>query len=390
MYNSLPVEIWRQIFVAAVRPCVHAQRLHTTGDDDDDDGDDPFNLHSSHLLHDTIRTKLALCLVSKFFNSLATEFLYESVHVTDINNYSLDTESTNKFWWTKVLHLRFSFGMGGLVPLLTHLLSKCVNLRLLRFEAAMVHRDLSPDQVKSVCRSIPRGVRAISWGWDTRSMLEDIPITVLENICHISVAHIGSTTIKSTHVLTLPRVTYLRAIDSFTPTNLIFPALKTVCLVVHSHTYGLESCPLGLFIQRHAKQITTLHIDNDSGRLSSIVEMPLLLIDCCTNLTTLKYDPFMVRINTIQHTKLTHIYNLISRRLKSVVDRRPNEMTVVLRRLWEANYKRLFNGGLPALKHITILRSCVPDPIEEQVLSQIINVSTDPRLKIECGVSACT
>jgi len=386
MYNSLPVEIWRQIFAAAVRPCVHAQRLHTTGDDDDDD---PFNLHSSHLLHDTIRTKLALCLVSKLFNSLATEFLYESVHVTDINNYSLDTESTNKFWWTKVLHLRFSFGMGGLVPLLTHLLSKCVNLRLLRFEAAMVHRDLSPDQVKSVCRSFPRGVQAIGWGWDTQSMLENIPITVLENICHISVAHIGSTTIKSKNVLTLPRVTYLRAIDSFTPTNLIFPALKTVCLVVHSHAYRLESCPLGLFIQRHAKQITTLHIDNDSGRLSSIVGMPLLLIDCCTNLTTLKYDPFMVRINTIQHTKLTHIYNLISRRLKSVVDRRPNEMTIVLRRLWEANYKRLFNGGLPALKHITILRSCVPDPIEEQVLSQIVNAD-DPRLKFECGVSACT
>jgi len=393
MYNSLPIEIWRQIFATAVRPCVHAQRLHTTGDNDDDDDDDPFNSHSSHLLHDTIRTKLALCLVSKLFNNLATEFLYESVHVTDINNYSLDTGSTNKFWWTKVLHLRFSSGMGGLVPLLTHLLSKCVNLRLLRFEAAMVHRDLSPDQVKSVCRSFPRGVQAIGWGWDTQRMLENIPITVLENICHISVAHVGSTTIKSTHVLTLPRVTYLRAIDSFTPTNLIFPALKTVCLVVHYHIYGLETCPLALFIQSEAKQITTLHIDSDP--LSATVVMPLLLIDRCTNLTTLKYDPFMVQVeypplvNTTQHTKLTHVYNLISHRFRSTFDNIPSSLPL-LRRFWTANCNWLFNGGFPALKHITMLRSCVLDPIEEQVLSQIVSASTDPRLKIECGVSACT
>jgi len=387
MYRSLPVEIWRQIFAAAGRPCVHAQRLHTTGDDDDD----PFNLHSSHLLHDTIRTKLALCLVSKLFNSLATEFLYESVHITDIDYYSLDIGSTNKFWWTKVMYLRFSFGMRSPVLVVTHLLSKCVNLRLLYLESTRGSPDLSPYQVRSICRSIPRGVQAIGWGWDTQRMLEDVPIIVLENICHIS---IGTIAIMSTHVLTLPRVTYLRAIDSFTPTNLIFPALKTVCLVARSHTNELESSPLGLFIQSEAKQITTLHIDSD--RLFSTVKMPLLLINCCTNLTTLKYDPYIVHVgnpplaNAIQHTKLTHVYNLIYHPLRSVFGDLPSEMLAPFRRFWEANHKWLFNGGFPALKHITILRSCVLDPVEEQMLSQIVSASTDPRLKFECGVSACT
>jgi len=387
MYNSLPIEIWRQIFATAVRPCVHAQRLHTTGDDDDD----PFNLQSSHLLHDTLRTKLALCLVSKPFNSLATQFLYENVHVTDKNNNSLDTGSTNKFWWTKVLSLHCSFEMGSLVPVVTHLLSKCVNLRLLYLESTTDGPDLSPYQVRSICRSVPRSVQAIGWGWDTQRMLEDVPIIVLENICHIS---IESTTIMSTHVLTLPRVTYLRALDSFTPTNLIFPALKTVCLVARGNAYEPESCPLGIFIQSEAKQITTLHIDSDS--LSSPVAMPFLLIDRCTNLTTLKYDPFMVRVgdpplvNTTQHTKLTHVYNLISHRFRSIFDDIPSHVLVLLRSFWRANCDWLFNGGFPALKHITMLRSCVLDPIEEQVLSQIVSAPTDPRLKIECGVSAFT
>jgi len=386
MYNSLPIEIWRQIFATAVRPCIHTQRLHTTGDDDDD----PFNLQSSHLLHDTLRTKLALCLVSKLFNSLATEFLYESVHVTDINNNSLDTGSTNKFWWTKVLSLRCSFEMGSLVPLVTHLLSKCVNLRILYLESTMGGPYLSPDQVRSICHSFPRGVQAIGWGWDTQCILEHVPIIVLDNICHMS---IGWTTIMSTHVLTLPRVTYLRAIDSFTPTNLIFPALKTVCLVTHYHIFELETCPLALFIQSEAKQITTLHIDSDP--LSSPVAMPLLLIDRCTNLTTLKYDPFMVQVGdpplvkTIQHTKLTHVYNLISHRFRSIFDNIPSDLPL-LRDIWRENCNWLFNGGFPALKHITMLRSCVLDPIEEQVLSQIVSASTDPRLKFECGVSAFT
>ena len=148
--------------------------------------------------------------------------------------------------------------MSNLVPLITHLLSKCVNLRLLYLEPTVVRLDFNLDQLKSIFRSVPRGVQAIGWGWDIQPMLENIPIIVLENICHMS---IGSTTIMSTHALTLPRVTYLRAMDTFTPTNLVFPALKTVCLVIHGHTEGLESSPLGLFIQRDAKQITTLYID---------------------------------------------------------------------------------------------------------------------------------
>jgi len=78
MYNSIPVEIWRQTFAVAVRRCVHAQRLQATAAADDHG---PFNLGSPHLLQDTLKIKLALCLVSKGFNSIATEFLYESVHL---------------------------------------------------------------------------------------------------------------------------------------------------------------------------------------------------------------------------------------------------------------------------------------------------------------------
>jgi hypothetical protein len=387
MYNSLPVEIWRQIFAVAVRPCVHAQRLHTTGDVDNADHD-PFNLHPSHLLHHTLRTKLALCLVSKCFNSLATEFLYEEFHFSS-NNF-VDLGGTNKFWWTKVLVLPYGYTMGRSAPFIPHLLSKCVNLRLLYCEPPTIGPDFSPDQVMSVYRSLPRGVQAIHWRSSTKPILENIPIIVLDNICQMSIV---STTIMSTHVLTLPRLTYLRAKDSFTATNLTFPALKTVCLIAYDRNSGLEASPLGLFIQGYAKQITTLQIE--SGHGYSIVTMSLPLIDCCTNLTTLKYDPFIIRVlnpplfNTIQHTKLTHVYNFVSNPLKHVVNHLPSEM-IALRPQWEANYKWLLNGGFPALKHITMFRSCVPNSIEEKVLSQIVGALTDPRLKFECGVSACT
>jgi hypothetical protein len=384
MYNSLPVEIWRQIFAAAVRPCVHAQRLHTTGDVDNDDHD-PFNLH---LLRETLRTKLALCLVSKRFNSLATEFLYEHVHFR--SNNALDSGGTNKFspftnkfWWTKVLVLPYCYAMGRSALLVAHILSKCVNLRLLNCGPPTIGLDSNPDHVMSVHRSLPRGVQAILWRSSTKTILENIPIIVLDNICQMS---IESTTIMSTHVLTLPRLTYLRAKASLSPTNLIFPALKTVCLVVKDRRSGLESSPLGLFIQSYAKQITTLQIENAYAHFT--VAMPLPLIDCCTNLTTLKYDPFIVSVpnppllNTIQHTKLTHIYIFVSTPHKHCSNQPPSQ--------WEANRKWLLNGGFPALKHIIIFRSCIPDPIEERILSEIVSPSTDPRLKFECGVSSCT
>jgi hypothetical protein len=389
MYNSLPVEIWRQIFAAAVRPCVHAQR---TGDDDDHD---PFNLHPSHVLRDTLTTKSALCLVSRRFNSLATEFLYENVHFR--SNNILDSgvanefsPSTNKFWWTKVLVLPYCYAMGSSAPLVAHLLSKCVNLRLLNCGPPTIGLGSNPDQVMSVHSSFPRGVQTILWRSSNKPTLENIPIIVLDNICQMS---IESTTIVSTHVLTLPRLTYLRARDSFTPTNLTFPALKTVCLIPYDCISGLESSPFGLFIQGYAKQITTFQIENHCNH--SAVAMPLLLIDCCTNLTTLKYDPFDFMIpnpplsNTVQHTKLTHVYNFISNPLKRVICRFPGHM-ITLHPKWEANRKWLLNGGFPALKHVIIFRSCVPDPLEEQILSEIVSPSTDLRLKFECGVSACT
>jgi hypothetical protein len=391
MYNSLPVEIWRQILAAAVRPCVHAQRLHTTGDVDNDDHD-PFNSHPSHLLHHTLRTKLALCLVSKGFNSLATEFLYEKVHFSS-NNF-VDSGGTNKFWWTKVLVLPYGYAMGRSAPLIPHLLSKCVNLRLLYCESATIGPGFSPDQVMSACRSLPRGVQAF-WWMGCQPKLENIPIIVLDNICQMSIVSttIMSTHVLTTHVLTLPRLTYLRAKDSFTPTNLIFPALKTVCLVAYDRGSGLESSPLGLFIQCYAKQVTTLQIENVYG--NSIVAMPLPLIDCCTNLTTLKYDPFIVSVpnpppfNTTQHTKLTHVYNFVSNPLKHAVNGSPYQK-ISIHLKWEANRKWLLNGRFPTLKHITMFRSCVPDPLEERVLSEIVGALTDPRLKFECGVSACT
>jgi hypothetical protein len=382
MYNSLPVEIWRQIFAAALRPCVHAQRLHTTGDDDDHD---PFNLHPSHFLRHTIRTKWALCLVFKRFNSLATEFLYEMVYFRF--DKFLAIGSMDKFWWTKVLVLPYVFPTGRLAPLLPLLLSKCVNLRLLHCEPPIVGLNCDPDQVMLVYRSLPRGVQAIRWRSSARAISEKIPITVLDNICQLS---IESPTITSTLVLTLPRLTYLRAKDTFMPTNLTFPALKTVCLMAYDRGSELESSPFGLFIQGYAKQITTFQIENRCKHF--IVAMPLPLIDCCTNLTALKYDPFMINLpnpppfNSIQHTKLTHVYNFMSNPLKRDVGRSPDQMIPK----WEANRKWLLNGGFPALKHITMFRSCVPDPIEEWILSEIVGPSTDPRLKFECGVSACT
>lgn len=396
MYNSLPVEIWRQIFAEAVRPCVHTQRFQTTGDNDDDH--DPFKLHCPHLLHGILRTKMALCLVSKRFNSLATEFLYEYVHFTSNNFLYPATQhsprgGTNKFWWTKVLVLRFGYATGGSAPLVTDLLSKCVNLRFLYFAQPSIGPEFSPDQVKLIYRSLPQSLQAICWRGDIQPKLENIPVIVLDNICQMT---IESPTMTPTHVLTLPRLTYLRAKDSFKPNNLNFPVLTAVCLVAYDRSSELESSPLGLFIQGCAKQITVLQIEND--RESLTVDFPLPLIDCCINLTTLKYDPFLVRVrrlpgfndpDTIQHTKLTHVYNFISRPLMNVLYHLPNSRIVALHTLWAENYTRLSYGGFPALKHVTMLRSCVPDPIEEHVLSQIVSAWTDPRFKLECGVSAC-
>jgi hypothetical protein len=388
MYNSLPVEIWRQILATAVRPCVHAQRLHTTGDVDVDDHD-PFNLHPSHLLRETLRTKVALCLVSKGFNSLATEFLYENVHFR--SKIFLPSGGLNRFWWTKVLVLPHAFATGWSAPFIPRLLSKCVNLRLLFCEPPTTGPDSSPDKLMSIYHSLPRGVQAICWAGYSEPTLENIPIIMLDNICQMS---IRSTTIVSTHVITLPRLTYLRANDSFPPTNFVFPALKAVCFVAYTRVSGLESSPFGLFIQGLAKQITTLQIENGHG--NSTVAMPLLLIDCCTNLTTLKYDPFTISVpkplpfNTIQHTKLTHVYTFIPYIVKYAANQSPYQLMARFHPEWEANRKWLLNGQFPALKHITMFRSCVPDPIEEEVLSKIVSPSADPQLRFECGVSACT
>ena len=158
MYHSLPAEVWRQIFAVAVRPCVHMQRPQN-----DDDNHDPFNLSGPgpYLFRDTLKTKLALCRVSKCFNGLATEFLYECVYFNshDRLNAAIQhsaREDTNKFWWTKVLALRFWYTMGSSVALVARLLSKCVNLRLLRFAAPTMGPEVGLDQVKSVYRSLRR------------------------------------------------------------------------------------------------------------------------------------------------------------------------------------------------------------------------------------------
>jgi len=149
----------------------------------------------------------------------------------------------------------------------------------------------------------------------------------------------------------------------------------------------LESSPLGLFIQSYAKQITTLQIESGG----SFVDFPVLLIDRCMNLTTLKYDPFLVHIrnppqsidrDAVQHTKLTHVYLLY------------NVLLVMsLTGAWEANYAWLLNGGFPGLKYIIVLRSCVAGFFEEQALAQMVRIVgawTDPRVTFECGESACT
>jgi len=386
MYNSIPVEVWRQIFAAAVRRCVHAQRFQATADDDDHD---PFNLASPHLLHGTLKTKLALCLVSKGFNSIATEFLYESVHFTSYERlnsaiWHSPRGGTNKFWWTKVLFVRFWYVVDSSVGSVAHLLSKCVNLRLLYFAARTMDPRAGLGQVKSVYRSLPRGVQAIRWEMDDQFIFQNIPTTVLDNICQMS---IESRTIMSTPALTFPRLTYFRARDNFTPTSLAFPALKTVCLMAWERDRDLESSPLGLFIQSVAKQITTLQIES---REFFTAVLPVPLINCCTNLTTLKYDPFTVVVrmpslpddpDIVQHTKLTHVYNFISVTPVNRNFRLPR---------WKANYQWLSHGGFPALKHIIMLRSCVSDLVEEQTLSQIASAWTDPRMEFECGVSACT
>jgi len=345
MYNSLPAEVWRQIFAAAVRPCVHAQRIQTIGDDDDD----PFNLNPKHL-RGSIKTNLALCLVSKSFNSLATEFLYECIHFNSRDGLDRAIQlftrgGANKLWWTKVLEINFWYTRGKSVTPITHLLPKCVNLRLLVF-LKMVP-ELEFDQVETVYRSLPRSVRAIRWDTFDLPILQCIPTTVLNNICQMSIKSIY---LMSGPALTLPRLTYLRATDEFAATNLTLPALRTVCLEAWGRSKELESSPLGLFIQSYAKQITTLQIETPFE-----VDFPVPLIGRCTNLATLKYDPFLVRIrnptqpidrDAVQHTKLTHVYLLYNIKL-----------VVSLTGAWEANYAWLLNGVFPALKHIIVLRS---------------------------------
>jgi hypothetical protein len=385
MYNSLPVEIWRQIFAVAVRSCVHAQRLQAAGDDDHD----PFNLGSPHLLRHTLKTKLSLCLVSKDFNSLASEFLYECIYFTSherlISAIRHSTRGgTSKFWWTKVLALRFWYTMGSSVASVAHLLSKCVNLRLLVFAAPTMGPEVGLDQVGSVYRSVPRSVQAVRWVMGDQPIFQNIPTTVLDNICQMS---IESRTMMSTPVLTLPRLTYFRAKDPFGPFNLTFPALRSVCFVAWQRNTKLESSPLGLFIQSYAKQITTLRFEN--GGDFSTMEFPVSLIDCCTNLTTLEYDPFVMcplQFNDpdtlVQHTKLTHIHLFISVP--------PDHLAYFSVKLWEINYQWLLLGGFPVLKHICVRRSCVSDSVEEHFLSLIDGACTDPRLNLECRASACT
>ena len=352
-----------------------------------DDDDDPFNLNPKHL-RGSIKTKLALCLVSKSFNSLATEFLYECIHFNSRDGLNravplFTRGGANKLWWTKVLEINFCYtrGRGKSVTPITHLLPKCANLRLLVFPKVSPELDL--DQVETVYRSLPRSVRAIRWDTFDLPILQWLPTTVLNNIYQMS---IKSVDLMSGPALTLPRLTYLHATDEFAPTNLTLPALRTVCLVAWGRDKELESSPLGLFIQSYAQQITRLQIETPFE-----VDFPVPLIDRCTNLATLKYDPFLVRIrnppqsinrDAVQHMKLTHVHLLYNIKL-----------VTPLTGAWEANYAWLLNGVFPALKHIIVLQSCVAGRVERQALAQIVRIVgawTDPRATFECGVSACT
>jgi len=82
-------------------------------------------------------------------------------------------------------------------------------------------------------------------------------------------------------------------------------------------------------------KITALQIESGG---SFEVDFPVPLIDCCTNLETLKYDPFLVRIrnplqsidrDAAQHTKLTHVYLVYC----------PDAVLIAsLTEPWEANY----------------------------------------------------
>jgi len=334
LYNSLPAEVWRQIFATAVRPCIHAQRSRTI-DDDDDDSFSLVNLERPYSFCDSRNTKLALCLVSKSFNSLATEFLYEHILLTSykILNTAIRLSThrgANRLWWTKALWLCFSF-TRGIIPSVAPLLSKCVNLRLLIFE---VNPRVDLDQVKTVYRSLPQSVRAIRWDMGGLPIFQHIPTTVLDNICQMS---IESGTMVSI-AITLPRLTSLRAKDIFAPTNLTLPALRNVCSVAWQRTRELESSPFGLFIQSYAQQITTLQIEIS---YSMVVDFPIPLIDCCTNLATLKYDPFMVCIRNppqsinraaVQHAKLTHVYLCNPYYCPDII------RVMSLNELWEASY----------------------------------------------------
>jgi len=378
-------EVWRQIFAAAVRPCVHAQRVQTIGDDDDD----PFNLAHPQHLRGSLKTNLALCLVSKSFNSLATEFLYECIHFTSYNGLNpairLSTrEVANKFWWTKVLSLRFWLIMDNVAASVAHLLSKCVNLRLLVFEMGP---SVGLDQVEPVYRSIPRSVRAISWNMVDSPLYQHTPTAVLDNISQLS---IDSRTMMPTPALTLPRLTYFRAMDMFAPTSLTLPALRTVCMVAWRRNKKLESSPLGLFIQSYAKQITALQIESGG---SFEVDFPVPLIYCCTNLEMLKYDPFLIRIrnppqsidrDAVQHTKLTHVHLVYC----------PDVVLIMsLAEPWKANYTWLLNGGFPALEHIIVLRSGVVGIFEGSVLDQVVTILrawVDPRVTLIYKPSVCT
>jgi len=237
MYNSLPAEVWRQIFATAVRPRVHAQRVQKIGDDDDD----PFNLANPQYLRGSLKTTLALCLVSKSFNSLATEFLYKCIRFTCLDHLNSAIQHStdggvNNFWWTKVLELRLWYTMDSSSASVTH-------LRLVVFAAPVVVTDVDFNKVKTVYRSLPRSVRAIRFGADSLPPSQLISTTALDNICQIS---IESGTMMPASALTLPRLTYFRARDEFAPTNLIFPALRIVCLVAWWRKKELESSPLGL------------------------------------------------------------------------------------------------------------------------------------------------
>jgi hypothetical protein len=293
--NLLPVEIWRQIFRAAVEPIPKFARVLEI---------DPLIAFRARqpwpekLLTSSLEMRLALCRVCKPIKPLAEELLYELLvlrHYDSLEGAIQALAGANHGGSPQgrgsLVHTIFLLDFERSTPaipdterLLTRLFGLCPNLSACTFSGL---DGAIPAAWINTLSILPSTVRSLCWTdaeFFMVNIIEDMPcLAQLQHLSFTLALHTGISAaplrLPNLKSLTLPTSVVLgQAVEQWE-----LPSLVWVDVVVES-VDGLEM--LSPFFQRYGRTLEFLQLAASSIN----VAIPPSIFDHCTNLKTLSFD----------------------------------------------------------------------------------------------------